>query len=63
MPSMGFEPVSPEIKCLQAYALDHTATGMSISLISFSLCENSVHCLDCVMEMNRMPDKWEKELL
>ena len=43
MPSMGFEPVIPGIKCLQAYPLDHTATGMSISLISCSLCDNSVH--------------------
>jgi len=63
MPSMGFEPMIPEIKCLQAYALDHTATGMSISLISCSLCDNFVH-LDCVMKMNRIPDnKLEIELL
>jgi hypothetical protein len=64
MPSVGFEPMIPGIKWLQAYALDHTATGMSISLIGCSLFDNSVHCLDCITEMNRMPDdKWEKELL
>jgi uncharacterized CHY-type Zn-finger protein len=61
---MGFELAVPGIKWLQAYALDHTATGMSILLISCSLCNISVHCLDCEMEMNSRPDnKWEKELL
>jgi hypothetical protein len=61
---MRFEPVIPGMKWLQAYALDHTATGMGISLISCSLFDNSVHCLDCITEMNSMPNnKWEKELL
>ena len=46
MPSIGFEIMIPGIKWLQAYALEHTATGKSISLISCSLFDNPVHCLD-----------------